>query len=353
LLLNRSTGPVLHNLVIGAEVGAQSTSNYRNTGYFAQNATTTKVDIANPAYHGEVTFKQSATDANSESDVKTRSVYVQDQLVFSPRLRLIAGARYESFDVRFKDKRTDAKRDRTDDMISPRVGLVVKPHELASIYANYSVSYLPGSGDQFTSLTDITKALKPERFNNYEVGAKWDAFDRLSLTLATYRLDRENTRATHPTDPALVVQTGAQRSEGVELSAAGNVTPAWQIAAGAAAQRAKIISATTASPAGAKVPLVPSRSMSLWNKYSISPRLGIAAGMIHQSKVFAAIDNAVTLPAFTRFDGALYVGVTSAIRAQLNVENLFDVRYYPTSNGNHNIAPGSPRDVRLSLSAVF
>ena len=37
------------------------------------------------------------------------------------------------------------------------------------------------------------------------------------------------------------------------------------------------------------------------------------------------------------------------VRAQVNVENLLDVRYYPTSHGNNNIMPGSPRLVRLSL----
>lgn len=353
LLFNRATGAVSHNVLVGAELGAQATSSYRNTGYFAQNATTTKVDIANPAYHGAVTFRQSATDADTKTDVGTRSVYIQDQVVFSPRIRLIAGARYESFGLTFKDKRTGVERRRNDGMLSPRAGFVVKPTELASIYANYSVSYLPGSGDQFTSLTDITKSLRPERFTNYEVGAKWDALNRIALTFATYRLDRTNTRSIDPSDPARVIQTGAQRSEGIELGATGNITQSWQIAAGAAAQRAKIISATAASAAGAKVPLVPSRSVSLWNKYSLSPRLGIAAGMVHQSKIFAAIDNTVTLPAFTRFDGALYLGVTSAIRAQLNVENLFDVRYYPSSFGNNNIGPGSPRDVRLTLSAVF
>jgi catecholate siderophore receptor len=69
--------------------------------------------------------------------------------------------------------------------------------------------------------------------------------------------------------------------------------------------------------------------------------------------MFAAVDNTVTLPGFTRFDGGLYVGITRGLRAQINVENIFDTKYYPTSNGNNNIAPGSPREARLSLSASF
>ena len=69
--------------------------------------------------------------------------------------------------------------------------------------------------------------------------------------------------------------------------------------------------------------------------------------------MFAAVDNTVTLPGFTRFDGAIYTNIAHAVRAQLNVENIFNVKYYPSSNGNNNIAPGSPRAASLSLSAMF
>jgi catecholate siderophore receptor len=65
--------------------------------------------------------------------------------------------------------------------------------------------------------------------------------------------------------------------------------------------------------------------------------------------MFAAIDNSVTLPRFTRLDGALYVTLTRTLRGQLNLENLLDARYYATSNGNNNIMPGAPRTVRLTL----
>ena len=69
--------------------------------------------------------------------------------------------------------------------------------------------------------------------------------------------------------------------------------------------------------------------------------------------MFAAVDNIVTLPGFTRIDGALYVGVGRGIRAQVNLENIFNVKYFPSSNGNNNIAPGSPRAATLSLNAGF
>jgi len=350
--LTAHTGDITHDLLIGAEIGRQSTNQLRNTGYFGP-ATTALVPLTDPAYQGDVTFRQSASDADNETEVVTTSAYVQDQISISPHVHFIAGLRLEQFNLDFRDNRADRTRQRSDRMLSPRAGLVMKPLANASFYASYGVSFLPGSGDQFTTLTDITKALDPERFTNYEAGVKWDVRDRLALTAAAYRLDRTNSRSVDPLDPAKVIQTGAQRSQGIEFGASGNVTSAWEIAAAAARQSATIIRATASSSAGAHAAIVPERTLSIWNKYSFTNRLGTALGVIRQSEVFAAIDNRVRLPSFTRVDGAAFAGIGFGLRAQVNVENVFNVKYFPMAHSNSNISPGSPRAVRLSITAEF
>src|SRR5687767_9990168 len=321
------TGVVSHDFLLGAEIGRQETESFRETGFFNTNQTSLLVPVANPTTLAPVSYRQSASDADQGTVASTRSIYAQDQISITDRLRLIGGARYERFDVRYTDNRSSSRFNRVDGMFSPRVGIVVKPATLLSVYASYSLSFLPGSGDQFSSLTAITDALRPERFTSYEAGAKWDAMDRLALTAAVYRLDRTNTRATDPLDPARVIQTGSQKSEGFEAAANGSVNASWQIAAGFARQNAEIVNATAASPAGAKVALVPHTTASLWNKVALSPRLSVALGAVHQSSVFAAIDNKVELPAFTRFDGGIFGNIGYGLRAQLNVENLFNRKY--------------------------
>jgi outer membrane receptor for Fe3+-dicitrate len=72
---------------------------------------------------------------------------------------------------------------------------VFKPVEPVSIYASYSRSYLPQSGDQFLSLDLTSAALEPEKFDNYELGLKWAIRPALLFTAALYQLDRTNTRA--------------------------------------------------------------------------------------------------------------------------------------------------------------
>jgi catecholate siderophore receptor len=231
--------------------------------------------------------------------------------------------------------------------------VVVKPIEALSLYGSYSVSYLPSSGDQFSSLTTITQQVKPEKFDNYEGGVKWDVVRDLSLTSAVYRLDRTNTRSTDPNDATRIVQTGSQRTSGYELGANGRVVAGWRVAGGYAYQHAFVTSATTAAAAGAVVAQVPRHTFSLWNSYQVHPKVSAGLGIIHRSDMFAAIDNVVTLPGYTRADAALYVSIARGMRLQANVENVLDKTYYVNADSNTNISPGFPRAIRIALTTSF
>ncbi|MGQ0712134.1 MAG: TonB-dependent receptor [Gemmatimonadaceae bacterium] len=346
------TGRIRQTLLVGAELSRQRSDNYRTTGYFGGTETMRAVPFESPTVSPMVEFRQSATDADNHVHANVAALYVQDQIALGPRWQAVVGIRYDHFDLDVHNNRNGEDLSRVDEMISPRVGLVFKPAQPVSLYGSYSVSHLPSSGDQFASLTPTTAALEPEGFINREIGAKWDLRPDLSLTAALYRLDRTNIEAPDPNDATRIVQTGRQRSVGHEIALAGNVSNAWQIVAGYAGQKATIVNRTSAAPAGAAVPLVPRQTFSLWNRYQLVSRLGAGLGVVHQATMFAAIDNTVTLPSFTRVDAAAFVTLSETLRAQVNVENVFDERYYPTSHGNNNIAPGAPRTVRFSLTAT-
>jgi catecholate siderophore receptor len=236
---------------------------------------------------------------------------------------------------------------------SPRLGLIAKPTDRLSLYASYSRSYLPQSGDQFSSLTDVTAGLKPERFDNYEVGAKWEVLKGLLATAAVYRLDRSNTRATDPLDPSHTVLTGRQRTRGLEFGLERSVTSRWLVSGGYSLQKAEITESTAAAPAGREVPLVPRHSFSLWNRYDVTDRLGAGLGVIARSKSYASISNAVKLPGYVRADAALFYRLPNGMEAQLNVENLFGAHYFPSASNDNNIAPGAPRTIKAMLGYRF
>jgi len=348
-----TTGEIKHTLLGGVELGRQWTDNFRNTGYFNNSATSLLVPYDNPLITTPVTFRQSATDADNHLDTTVAAVYVQDQIDFSKQWQAIAGLRFDAFGLDYHNNRDGSSLSRDDHLVSPRAGLIFKPVANASLYASYSVSYLPSSGDQFSSLTVITQQVEPEKFTNCELGAKWDLTPKFSLTSAVYQLDRTNTRSTDPTDPTRIIQTGSTRTDGFEFGVNGSVTTDWSIAGGYAYQNAFIRSATTAAAAGAQVAQVPHHNFSLWSKYQITRKLGAGVGVIYRSRMFAGVDNTVTLPGYTRVDAAAYYAFNRQWRLQANVENFGNTRYFINADSNTNISPGSSRAVSVMLRAFF
>ena len=357
LIVMRQTGQIRHTILAGAEVGRQASENFRQTGYFAAaqpNLTTLLVPLASPTVSTRVEFRQSATDADHRSVATVAALYAQDQVALSRHVEAVLGLRVDRFDVRLRNHRNGADLASHDVLISPRAGLIVKPTEPLSLYGSYSLSYLPRAGEQLGSLTVTNQALDPERFRNYEIGAKWDITPALALTSAVYRLKRENVAIADPTDPTRAILVDAQQTQGLEVGFNGNVTRSWSVAGGYAYQVGEITRSISATAqAGAVLAQLPRNSMSLWSKYQLTSRVGAALGLIYRGEVFTSTDNMVRLPSYTRVDTGVFVTLTSRVQAQLNVENLTNRRYYAAAHNNFNITPGSPRSLRLSLTTRF
>ena len=345
-------GGIRQTVVAGTEVSRQATDNVRLTGYFDNVATSRPVSLTATAAPSPVTFRASATDADNAAVATVAAVFAQEQLHLGEHVQVMLGARYDRFAVRVRDRRTDAITQRVDHLLSPRGGVVVTPNRTLSLYGSVGIASLPSAGDQFSSLAASSASLRPERFRNREVGVKWTPSEALELNTAWYRLDRTNSAAPDPANAALLVQTGAQRSTGLEVGVTGAVTSRWNVVGGLAVQQARILSRTSSARAGATVPLVPRTTLSLWNKVRVSSRASLGAGVVHQGQRYAAIDNTVQLPGFTRLDAGLFVSLSRTLLLQVNVENVLGTRYAATSHGNNNIMPGAPRMVRLGLSVM-
>lgn len=353
-----ATGGIEHVILAGAEFGDQTTRNRRINGFFDSGVATTKggrrtfVAFNDPFVVPQISFRDGTGNRSVAADTDIVSVYLQDQVSIGPHLDVIAGLRHDRFELAVDNRLTGDRFSRTDTLWSPRLGVIYKPLEPVSIYASYSRSFLPQSGDQFLSLDLTAAALKPESFENYEVGLKWDIADSLSFTAALYQLDRANTRAAGPT-PGTIVLSGEQRSKGMELGLTGKLSPVWRASAGYALQDADIRRDTSAAPAGRDLAQVPRHQLSFWNHYDISGNVGFGVGLYHQSRSFASISNAVALPAFTRVDAALFIVLSDNVAMQVNVENLFDETHFPTAHTDNNITPGAPAAARLTLRTRF
>ncbi len=346
LIWQGETGPVGHTLLAGFEAGRQNTDARRSDVDFGGDTKSVTVALAR-----QLAVPSAAVGALSRSTASQLdfvSGYLQNQLAFGP-VELIGGVRYDEFSLDSTNLVNSLSLARTDRKWSPRVGVVIKPQPSLSLYASYATSFLPQSGDQFSVLDATTASLKPEKFENLEAGVKWAIDPMLFATASVFRVDRSNTRAADPARPGFTVLTGASRVSGLEASLVGRLRPDWQVSLGYTYLDGEIRSATDRAPAGTRLQQVPRHQASAWTRYDISQRLGFGLGAVYQSKQFASISNAVTLPDWVRVDAAAFFDVSDRFALQLNVENLLDAHYYPSAHGDNNIQPGDPLSVRVGV----
>jgi catecholate siderophore receptor len=355
-------GPTFHTIAFGTEFGRQTGIDVRNTGIFPNGTNTESDNSLTPTYFGPITFVHHSTsvnadgvttpDSNSKYRLNIESGYARDTIDFTRWLQVIAGVRVDRFDIGALDMNTGIDRARVDTKVSPQAAVIVKPVDNLSVYGVYSVSYLPASGDQFSALTDGSVILDPQKFENKEVGVKWNINPRLLFSAAVYQLDRTNVPLA--VGGGFSVLSGKNQIRGFETELKGYVTPDWQTALGYAYTDARVTSDTTATiVAGNVVQLVPLHQISLWNKYQFTPMWAAAFGAIYVGDSYASSDDTVKLPSFVRYDAAVYMKIDEHWKAQLNVENIFDKGYWASADGNNNISPGQGRTVKVSATATF
>ncbi|HEY6965325.1 MAG TPA: TonB-dependent siderophore receptor [Erythrobacter sp.] len=338
-------GAVTNKILFGLEYGDQDSANQRRNGTLSSNT----LNLANIVYP-TVTFGALARD--TQSDVTFVSAYAQDQISFGEHVDVVVGLRYDRFEITGVDRiGTPRAFGRTDEKVSPRVGLILKPQPNVSIYGSYSQSFLPRSGDQFLTLSATQQNLAPERFTNYEVGAKWDIRPDLNLTLALFQLDRTNATTPDPQNVLTTINIGETRTRGVELGLAGRILPNWQTSGGYTYQDGEL-----RGNGLVRLGQLPKHQFALWNRVDLDRRLGVGLGVVHQSSQFAAIRTLPTttrLPAFTRVDAAVFYKATDNLELQLNVENLLDEDYFADAHNNNNITPGAPINARFTVRLTY
>ncbi|WP_296677859.1 TonB-dependent siderophore receptor [Novosphingobium sp.] len=349
------TGTIAHTLLAGIEGASQISDATRRNVLFATGtggtSAATTVPLAQSLALPATSFTGLVTDSHTR--VRSLSAYVQDQIELLPFLQVIAGVRHDRFEIAAINRLNASTPNRTDSKWSPRLGLVIKPQQHLSLYASYARSFLPQSGDQFSTLDPAYQSLDPEAFRNLELGAKWEVAPALVVTAAAFQVDRSNTRVADPANPGFFVLTGASRVKGLEAALSGRIARRWSATLGYTYQEGEIRQATSAAPAGRQLDKLPHHQFSAWTRYDLSDRLGLGLGVVHQSGQFATISNAVTLPGFTRIDASAFYDISDRFSLQLNVENLADTRYYPSAHTDNNIATGEPINARLTARITF
>ncbi|MFM6978954.1 MAG: TonB-dependent receptor, partial [Methylophilaceae bacterium] len=334
----------------------------------------TLLPVSNPLANQDFVFNKPLRHV--KSNVNIFAFYLQDQIQFNPYLSAILGIRQDRFQNDMD--RTDWSNsgaspfssNRTEFLTSPRASLIFKPVPEMSIYAAYSLSYVPRAGDQLVSLTSKIDGLKPEKFTNREIGVKYDITPDLNVSLAAYILQRENVLANSPSNPAEAILVNGTETKGYELSLAGKVTNKWSVFGGYAYQDAEILDDQAFNKymkptilSGTRLGQTPKNTLSLWNRYDFNEAWGAALGVVSRSAMYAltpVVDSndstksaSTILPGYTRYDAAVFWKPEKNTRVQLNIENLTNKDYALSAHNNNNILPGSPITARLNVIYNF
>ncbi|NOX27794.1 MAG: TonB-dependent siderophore receptor [Gammaproteobacteria bacterium] len=352
------TGSIAHTLLFGMEYGDQDTTNIRQDTLFALNGDDQiTFAFSDPLVIPAVSFPVANRDR--DTTVQFQSFFIQDQIDIGEHFKVIGGARYDRFDIDVINRDGVADGDdvlllgRVDEEISPNIGVIYKPQENMSLYASYSQTFLPRSGDQFLTLTLDQQALAPEVFTNMEIGFKWDISNAFSLTTSIFELERDSGTTVDPDNVENTILISSE-TRGIEVQLIGDITEDWSINVGYSNLNAEEVGRVIGGQADNRtLSQVPENMFSLWSRYDLNQQLGFGAGLIYQSGQFASISNAVELPSFTRVDAALFYALDKNTDIQLNIENLFDREYFPAAHNDNNISTGAPINARLTVRRRF
>lgn len=338
------TGPASHYAIIGFDYY------YLKSYYNASTASIAPIDIFDPVYGAEVgQFEEFFVQRYRQTQL---GIYAQEQAILWDRLMLLAGGRMDFVWTSDTDVLFDSTVKADDNKFSPRVGIAWEFVPGVSVYGNFSKSFFPQPG--FTSVDG--EALPPEIGTQWEGGIKSLYFGgRLQSTLAVYHITKTNVAVDDPANPGFFINTGKQRSRGFEADLAVNILPGWDFTGAYAYTDAEVVKDNTI-PAGTPTVNVPKNALSLWTKYVIQTGvltgLGAGFGGQYYSKQSGDILHTFDLPSYGILQAAAYY-TRGRFRAQINIDNLLDNRYFPASYNYEYVMVGEPLTVRGEVGFTF
>ncbi|WP_296284706.1 TonB-dependent siderophore receptor [uncultured Acinetobacter sp.] len=375
-----NTGAIKHKFNAGAEYSDQKSDKGSYTvtypGYTGSttsgfNSNCAKNDawctsLTNPNSKEEWLGTAEANRKVTTTKTKVTSVYLLDNIEFNPQWLLDLGVRWDKFDTEQVTHATGQKLENDKDFFTYQAGITFKPAENGSIYASYSTSANPvgvDGGDGSESIGQAYMDLKPEEARTIELGTKWDLFnDRLNLTAAVFRTEKQNTRI--QLDAGTYNNGGESKVDGVELTATGKITDKWDITAGYSYLDTEMTNpgpsctrtgvCTYPNPAkGKQLPNVPENSATLWTTYKVLPELTLGAGAIAMDKVYGDASNTKFVPGYVRYDAMARYNVNKSVDLQLNVNNLSDKRYFTKAYASHYATEAEGRSAVLSVNFKY
>ncbi len=375
-----STGPVKHDVSTGFELTREEQTIYGH-------ATPTSPAVNIYAPNSQVflsNYGRNGADATGATD--TVAAYAFDTIDVGDRWQFNGGLRWDYYHTSYTSSTACGGTGKTvvtcpaglpsgspvqtinattsGNLIDWKVGALYRITGNGNVYFNYAISQQPPGGSNFAlaaggsgnSANRIDFA--PERAKTAELGTKWELFgQRLVATAAVFRTDITN--EVQLLDDGTYGQIGKKRVQGIELSAAGQITPNWSVMAGYTLQDARVDTGTAVAQDGsALLTYTPRNAFSLWTTYQLPYGFTVGGGARYVSGLQKGTDPAVGTPDSTDpywvVDAMASYKVSRNLSLQLNVYNLFNKSYVMSINkSGYRYFPGAPRTAVVTANLSF
>ncbi|MBP2857613.1 TonB-dependent receptor [Dickeya oryzae] len=353
-------GSINHQLLFGFDHEADRT----HRGNMIRGKNNSSFNVYNPVY-GLFPASSSviAAESDQKEDVDSTGVFMQDAIRLDEHWMLLGGVRYDRFDVMSgKGRPFVTNTDRSDSRLVPRAGVVYNLTSYASLYTSYSESFKPNSAVNKA----IGATMEPEVGRSYEIGAKLDLPNRITANLALFDIQKRNVmvdelQTINGISETVTRTAGKVRSQGVEVDVAGKLTDSLSLIGAYAFTDARVTSDPTNQ--GNEMANVARHTASLFLTNDFGNlglhagddlRAGVGARYVGRRPGDAA--NSFFLDDYTVADAFIAYSVPLngyKVKWQLNIKNLFDKTYYPSSGSSQYVAIGDPREVVLRASVDF
>jgi len=351
------TGPVSHQVNLGVSgIWTQQRSAYDLSGTFSNNLYDT-VDVPKPA-----PGKYVGGDINDPGIVgKTinRSVAISDTLGFvDDRVLLTYGLRKQTLKVDGWNYQGNRSAAYDESITTPVYGIVLKPWENVSVYANRIEGLAQGPTAPASAggmpVTNAGEVFAPARSKQVEAGIKYDK-GTFGASLGVYRIEKPSDGYTNA--DGTYVRQGTQRNRGVELNLYGEPIDGLRLLAGATLMDTALKGTKNGANDGNRAIGVPKFQYNLGADWDVPGLQGVAlnARMLRTGGQYANEANTLSIPAWNRFDlGARYSFDVEqrAVTLRANLENVANTRYWASSNGGY-LSQGEPRLLKVSATVDF
>lgn len=338
------TGAVKHELVANVEAVYYTIDQIQ-----LRNAvgTSSPIHIYQPIY-GNI-LPLSRVTKHSKETQKNFGINVQDQIFLNDQWNILLGARFNHLQQQIEDQRTDQISKQSFTPFTPRVGVNFKVTDKLAFYSNWGKAF-----ELNTGLDKNNQLYQPEKTESWEIGTKYEFQPKSWFGLTYFDMQKQHLLTEGISDS--YVDSGRVQSHGFELELQYQLNDALRFNGNYSYTDASIVESEVEQK-GARLKNIPKHTANLSTDYQFKLagyEAGTVANLSYYGKRSANyIDNGTHLPDFTVVKVGAYLQVSPDLRAQINIDNLFDQDYYVASYTHYWIQLGEPRKATLTFNWKF